>query len=95
MNAPAVLVYTGPRCPFCDAAKRLLQKRGAPYREVRVDRDPQEFASMLERSGGRRSVPQIFIGAHHVGGFDELSELHRDGRLDALLASAACAPAAP
>ena len=89
MSAPEVLVYTGPRCPFCDSAKRLLQKRGVPYREIRVDRDPQEFAAMVERAAGRRSVPQIFIGERHIGGFDELAELHRDGGLDTLLPGAA------
>jgi len=85
MEAAEIVIYTGPHCPFCDGAKRLLQKKGAEYSEIRIDRDPDGLAAMLKASGGRRSVPQIFIGDFHVGGFDELSELQHDGRLDALL----------
>ncbi len=88
MSAPEVVLYTSALCPYCDRAKRLLAQRGAAWREVRVDRDPDGLAAMLERSAGRRSVPQIFIGARHVGGFDDLAALHREGALDALLAGA-------
>lgn len=86
MTSPEVVLYTGPACPYCDRAKMLLERKGVPYREIRVDRDPGEFATMLERSGGRRSVPQIFIGDNHVGGFDDMSELNLEGKLDPLLA---------
>lgn len=88
MSAPEVLLYTSAACPYCDRAKRLLAREGAAWREVRVDRDPQELAAMLARTAGRRSVPQIFIGARHVGGFDDLAALHREGALGALLAGA-------
>ena len=76
MSAPEVVVYTGPACPWCERAKMLLDKKGTTYREIRVDQQPDEFSTMLERSGGRRSVPQIFIGKRHIGGFDEMSELN-------------------
>lgn len=88
MSAPEVLLYTSAACPYCERAKRLLARKGAAWREVRVDRDPAGLAAMLERAGGRRSVPQIFIGARHVGGFDDLAELNLEGGLDALLAGA-------
>ena len=86
MNTPEVVVYTGAACPYCERAKMLLERKGVPYREIRIDRDPEGLAVMLERSGGRRSVPQIFIGDHHVGGFDDMSALNLEGRLDPLLA---------
>lgn len=86
MNAPEVVLYTGAACPYCDRAKLLLERKGVAYQEVRVDRNPGEFATMLERSGGRKSVPQIFIGEHHVGGFDDMSALNLEGKLDPLLA---------
>lgn len=86
MATPEVVVYTGPACPWCERAKMLLGKKGVAYREIRVDQNPEDFTAMLERSGGRRSVPQIFIGERHIGGFDEMSELNMDGELDVLLA---------
>ncbi len=86
MSAPEVVVYTGPACPYCARAKMLLERKGASFQEIRIDRDPEGLAAMLERSGGRRSVPQIFIGNRHVGGFDDMSELNLEGKLDSLLA---------
>ena len=86
MSTPEVVVYTGAACPYCERAKMLLERKGVSYQEVRVDRNPEELATMLERSGGRRSVPQIFIGDHHVGGFDDMSALNLEGKLDPLLA---------
>ena len=86
MNPPEVVVYTGAACPYCMRAKMLLERKGVTYQEIRIDRDPGELATMLERSGGRRSVPQIFIGDRHVGGFDDMSELDLEGKLDPLLA---------
>lgn len=86
MNTPEVVVYTGAACPYCDRAKMLLERKGVSYQEIRVDRDPDGLTVMLERSGGRRSVPQIFIGDYHVGGFDDMSALNLEGKLDPLLA---------
>ena len=86
MKTPEVVVYTGAACPYCERAKMLLERKGVSYQEVRIDRDPEGLAAMLERSGGRRSVPQIFVGDHHVGGFDDMSALNLEGKLDPLLA---------
>ncbi len=82
-----VEIYTTPLCGFCHAAKRLLDKKGVAYTEIDVAADPGRRPEMVERSGGRRTVPQIFIGNTHVGGCDDLFELESDGELDKLLAS--------
>jgi glutaredoxin 3 len=80
-------MYSTAVCPYCQRAEALLKARGAAEIEkVRVDLDPARLAEMIERTG-RRTVPQIFIGEAHVGGFDDLSSLDREGRLAALLAS--------
>ena len=71
-------------CGYCVAAKNLLTQRGAAYEEVRVDRDAARRAEMRERSQ-RTSVPQIFIGDRHIGGYDDLARLDRAGELQALL----------
>ncbi len=82
----AVLMYRTEDCPYCHRAEALLKARGvAEIETVRVDLDPARRAEMVERTG-RRTVPQIFIGATHVGGFDDLSALDREGRLTSLLA---------
>lgn len=80
-----VIVYSKLICPYCDRAKALLKQKGADYTEIRVDQDPNELKTMMERSG-RRTVPQIFIDETHVGGFDDLWALEQAGKLDPLLA---------
>ena len=80
-----VEIYSSMWCPFCHRAKRLLQTKGVEIREFDVDADPALRQEMMARSGGRRTVPQIFIGDHHVGGSDELSALEREGRLNGML----------
>jgi glutaredoxin 3 len=85
MTAP-VLMYRTEQCPYCHRAEALLRARGVTEIEtVRIDLDPAQREQMIERTG-RRTVPQIFIGATHVGGFDDLSALDREGRLASLLA---------
>lgn len=79
-----VLVYSKMNCPYCVQAKQLLTAKQIPYEEVRVDLDQNRLQEMLTRSQ-RRTVPQIFIGAHHVGGFDDLYALDQRGGLDDLL----------
>ena len=86
MNASKVVVYTGNRCAYCNAAKRLLDSKGMLYTEVNVDEDPRLHEEMMARSQ-RQTVPQIFIGDRHVGGFDDLSELNQSGMLDDLLST--------
>ena len=80
-----VEIYTSPLCGFCHAAKRLLSMKSASFTEIDLSRQPDRRAEMLSRSGGARTVPQIFIGDVHVGGCDELHALDRSGQLDALL----------
>ena len=82
---PAITVYTSAICGYCSAAKNFLKSKGLQWTEVRIDLDSAERERMLARAR-RTSVPQIFIGETHVGGYDDLMALHRAGRLDALLA---------
>jgi glutaredoxin 3 len=82
---PDIIIYSTGWCPYCARARALLERKGAAFREIKVDEDPAERATMLTRSGGRRTVPQIFIGDRHVGGFDELHALDKAGELDELL----------
>jgi glutaredoxin 3 len=81
-----VEIYTTPTCPYCAAAKRLLAKKGVAYKEIDVSMDPDLRAAMTQRAGGRRTVPQIFIGGTHVGGSDDIHALEDAGKLDPLLA---------
>ena len=82
-----VEIYTSPLCGFCHAAKRLLNQKGVSFAEVDVLSNPDRKPEMIERANGRRTVPQIFIGETHVGGYDDLNALERAGKLDALLAA--------
>ncbi|MDP3197457.1 glutaredoxin 3 [Tabrizicola sp.] len=81
-----VEIYTTPFCPYCHAAKRLLQKKGVNYSEIDVSQDSDLRAKMTQRANGRRTVPQIFIGGQHVGGSDDLHALDHAGKLDPMLA---------
>jgi len=80
-----VLMYCTAACPFCQAAERLLVEKGVQIDKVRVDLEPARRAEMTQKSGGRRTVPQIWIGNHHIGGCDDLYDLDRQGGLDPLL----------
>lgn len=79
-----VTIYSSDYCPYCMRAKQLLASKGVPFIEIKVDGEPQVRAEMA-RKAGRTSVPQIWIGATHVGGCDDLHALERAGKLDALL----------
>lgn len=83
-NATDIIVYSGRLCTYCNAAKRLLDNKGVKYKEIMVDDDPALREEMEQRSK-RNTIPQIFIGDTHVGGFDDLAELNRDGKLDGML----------
>ena len=85
MSAHKVIIYSGTRCTYCNAAKRLLDSKGVTYTDINVDEDPLQREEMIARAD-RQTVPQIFIGEQHIGGFDDLAELNRDGKLDDLLA---------
>jgi glutaredoxin 3 len=80
-------IYTTRYCPYCIAAKKLLSRRGAPFTEIDVTGDVTERSRMVARAKGRMTVPQIFIGAVHVGGCDDLFALDEAGELDRLLNS--------
>ena len=77
-------MYSTGWCPYCARARALLERKGVGFHEIDIETDAAVRAEMVERSG-RRSVPQIFIGTRHVGGFEELYELERSGELDSIL----------
>lgn len=81
---PQVLMYTTMICPYCTRAKHLLQRKGVDFEEIRVDHDHDQMQRMMQLSR-RHTVPQIFIGDLHVGGFDDLARLDARGELDPLL----------
>jgi glutaredoxin 3 len=80
-----VQMYTTAICPYCIRAKRLLERKGVAYEEIHIDGDYEQMRIMMQRSN-RHTVPQIFIGDHHVGGYDDLARLESYGKLDELLA---------
>ncbi len=84
MSQPRVTMYTTGWCPYCERARSLMTKKGLKFEEINVDDDAKLREEMIARSG-RRSVPQIFIGARHVGGCDELFALDGSGELDRLI----------
>jgi len=83
-----IVMYSTGWCPYCDRARNLLERKGLAFREIKVDEDAAQRDAMLKRTGGRRSVPQIFIGERLVGGFDELYALDKTGELERLLGRA-------
>lgn len=83
---PDVTIYTRQLCGFCTAAKRLLDKKGVSFKEHDATFDPELRQEMMQRSNGRSTFPQIFIGSKHVGGCDDLHDLERAGKLDQMLA---------
>ena len=86
INKHDIKVYSGNLCPYCNAAKRLLDSKNVTYQEINVDTDPSARTEM-ESLSQRSSVPQIFINGTHVGGFDDLAELNREGKLDEMLSA--------
>lgn len=83
---PLIEIYTQPWCPYCARAMNLLNGKGVTFTEIHAPHGTPERATSISRSGGRTSVPQIFIGGSHIGGSDDLAALERAGKLDALLA---------
>jgi len=81
-----VTIYTKPWCGFCHAAKRLLDAKGVEFNEIDIEGNPELRTEMIQKAGGRTTVPQIWIGDTHVGGFDDIADLDRRGKLDTLLA---------
>lgn len=82
-----VIIYSTKTCHYCVKAKKLLDEKGVRYTELRIDANPELAKEAVEKSGGRKTVPQIFIGETHVGGCDDLYALEREEKLDGLLGS--------
>lgn len=80
-----VTIYTKAYCPYCVRAKSVLDNKGVSYQEIRIDEQPELRPEMIERAGGRTTVPQIFIGERHIGGCDDMLALNASGQLDPLL----------
>ena len=80
-----VTIYMGPRCNFCDAAKRLLQRNNIPYKEINIALEEGKREEMLTKSNGRKTIPQIFFNELHIGGYQELRDLEKKGELLALV----------
>ncbi|MCB1337478.1 MAG: glutaredoxin 3 [Maritimibacter sp.] len=81
-----VTIYTKPYCGYCHAAKRLLARKGVSFTEIDISAHPERRMEMIQKAGGRSTVPQIWIGETHIGGFDDIDDLEGRGRLDPMLA---------
>ena len=80
-----VIIYSGPRCNYCSAAKHLLNKKNIKYTEFDIQTDVGKLEEMQKKTSGARTIPQIFIGEKHIGGYQELKALEIQGKLDSLL----------
>ena len=80
-----ITVYMGPMCSYCDAAKRLLNKKNIPFKEINIALEEGKMEEMLKKSNGMKTIPQIFIEDHHIGGYDELRALENKGELNKLI----------
>ena len=80
-----IVIYTTPVCGYCVQAKRLLTRKGVSYEEIDVSRNPEQRRTMVQNSGGRMTVPQIFVNGDHIGDCDEIYALDKAGKLDSLL----------
>ena len=81
----SITIYTGPRCNYCDAAKRLLTRNNATYKEIDISIVEGAMDEMIKKANGKRTIPQIFFDDHHVGGYVELRELEKNGKLKNIL----------
>jgi glutaredoxin 3 len=84
---PRITIYTGPNCPYCERAKMLLKKKGVAFEEFNVRDDSAKLEEMMQKTGGKKTVPQIFINDRYIGGSDELHALDAAGKLDPLLSA--------
>jgi glutaredoxin 3 len=81
----SVTIYTGPLCNFCDAAKRLLARNNAEYKEINIATTDGAMNEMIKKANGRRTVPQIFFDEQHIGGYDDIRALEKENKLQELL----------
>ena len=82
-----ITIYSGDPCPYCGAAKALLKSKNVEFEEFDIWKDPAKAKEMLQRTNGKRTIPQIFIGEQYIGGNDELQTLNRSGELDKILSN--------
>ncbi|MEO5330522.1 MAG: glutaredoxin 3 [Magnetococcus sp. YQC-5] len=82
---PEIVVYSTTVCPYCVRAKMLLNKKNLAFEDINLDKEPERRDEMVQKAGGRRTVPQIFINGRHIGGCDDLYALEQEGKLDELL----------
>ena len=80
-----IVIYTSDNCPYCNMAKKLLDSKGLSYSEINIANDSEKREALIQKSGGQRTVPQIFINDRHVGGYSDLSKLNIQGKLAAML----------
>ena len=80
-----ITIYTGPHCNYCDAAKRLLKRNNASYREIDISKVNGSMDEMIKKSNGKRTIPQIFFDEQHIGGYDEVRALEKENKLQDLL----------
>ena len=80
-----ITIYTGPRCNYCDAAKRLLARNNAPYEEINIATVEGAMDEMINKANGKRTIPQIFFDDQHIGGYDEVRALERENKLKELI----------
>ena len=81
----SITIYTGPLCNFCDAAKRLLTRNNAEYKEINIATTGGAMDEMIKKANGRRTVPQIFFDEQHIGGYDDIRALEKENKLQELL----------
>ena len=81
----SVTIYTGPRCNYCEAAKRLLTRNNAPYKEIDISIVEGAMDEMIKKANGKRTIPQIFFNDQHIGGYDEVRALEKENKLQDLL----------
>ena len=80
-----IIMYTGPRCGYCEAAKRLLIRNNAPYNEIDISKVDGAMDEMIKKANGKKTIPQIFFDELHIGGYDEVRALEKDNKLQDLL----------
>tara|TARA_Y100000590_G_scaffold467321_1_gene645815 strand:+ start:2761 stop:3015 length:255 start_codon:yes stop_codon:yes gene_type:complete len=80
-----ITIYTGPSCSFCDAAKRLLTRNGAVYKEINIAEVKGAMDEMIKKANGKRTIPQIFFDEKHIGGYDDIRSLEKENKLQNLL----------
>ena len=85
MSTPKIVIYTADNCPYCTMAKKLLDSKSLSYSEINIANDSEKRKALMQKSGGQRTVPQIFINDQHIGGYSDLSKLSMQGKLEKML----------